>query len=272
MPRGFMRYLLPDVDLDFMFLGPRPPRWDEALVLDTTAQEARRAVMLGAARAARAALDRRDPADRDGPVCIAPAAAVEAAFAATLAAPVRLDILLAAFVPTTLLYESDLDPRGHDVVCCRDGAVPSDVAKALLHVDSDRLENPWRVRGETLFLPPVGRGEGRRRAAWVRQQELELPSLQNGTDPFARMGRARRWKADLLGWHERLVLAGVLAAHSAVTVVVGPERRVPRIGWAVETARQLGRTIVGVPMDLLPGELRAALEAARERPRTGRMT
>jgi hypothetical protein len=170
-------------------------------------------------------------------------------------------MLLAAFVPTVYIHPGEHTTGEMELVWWRDGTPPHDQGKGvvLAHFGSRH-----HLAGEVLLVPPALRGEGRRRTDWIRAVDLDLPPANEHLGPFWSLGDGETWRLDVIGWRERLVLAGVVGTRIGVCVVVCETSSFPRIGFVVEKARSLGRTLVHVPLEAVPESLRAELQATSE--------
>jgi hypothetical protein len=241
------------------FLGRSPaaelPRL--GLRLPPDALRARRRLVLGTARAARAVLARHEP----GPVVWADAETARRAFADAPEDP-GIALLCREFLPTVLLHDGESGDAAVDLHWWRDAAPPRTVGKGILGVTADSRRR-HRIAGEVMLVPPAHRGEGRRRVEWLREVGLEPPAVQDPLGPYWSLGELEAWWIEVIGWRERLVLAGLLGTRMPAAVVVGGPDALPRIGYVVEKARELGRALVGVPLAAVPEDLRAALATTR---------
>jgi hypothetical protein len=231
------------------------------LVLSPDAVRVRRVLALGASRAAHAALAERPASERDEALCFATPETTRIAFDAAARSTVRLDILLAAFMPTAVIHA--VEPLNGDTLVerWRDDAPPHDIAKGLLALGL--AGEVLHVRGESWLVPPAFRGEGQRRTDWMRAIDLDPPSAREEAGPFWSLGQSELWRLDLLGWREQVVLAAAIGTRMPVSTIVCHSADFPRIGYVVETIRSLGRTVVHVPLPAVPEELLAQLNATR---------
>ena len=180
------------------------------------------------------------------------------------ASPIDVRALLDTFHPTALLYATEAQARETALLGLRDAARRSTL-HGLTAMGEYRGGRRFNALGEALFVPPALRGEVRARSAWIRKQGLDLPSWREAGGPFWRLGRYNLWRLDVLGWPERLALGALVGTQRRVAVLVGPSHLFPRVGFVVETARQMGRTLIGVPLEAAPARLRRAVEESRER-------
>ncbi len=178
--------------------------------------------------------------------------------------PVDLRGLLDVFLPTALLYEETPNVRETALLGLR-GPVRASKLYGLTAMGEYHGRRRFNALGDVFFTPPALRGELRARAAWIREQELDLPSWREAGGPFWRLGRYNLWRLDALGWPERLALAALTATNRRTAVVVGPSHLFPRVGFVVESARAMGRTLIGVPLEAAPARLRDAVQGARDR-------
>ena len=120
-----------------------------------------------------------------------------------------------------------------------------------------------RVAGEVHFVPPVRRGERARRRAWVDANDIDPPPHRGPGEPCRLLADSEQWRLGILGWRERLVLAGALSTRLPVTAVVCGPAMLPRVGFVVQKVALLRRTLVHVPWEALPDDLQASLLATR---------
>ena len=73
------------------------------------------------------------------------------------------------------------------------------------------------------------------------------------------MGHHNLWRLDVLPWNERLALAVLVGTAAREALCVAPSRLLPRVGYVAEVARQMGRTLIGIPLDACPKEMRGAM-------------
>ena len=263
-PHRIMRRLGLDAVLeDECEVEPEP-----SVLLSPASVRARRRLVLGASRAAQAALAERPAADRDEPIGFASQATAETAFRAVTGVEVRVEILFAGFLPTVVLYPDRSPANLASLHWWYDDVPPHEYGKGLVRIVTHGGRR--RSSGEVFLLPPALRNEGRRRIDWMRSVDLDPPRVRDNAGPFWTLGESEIWRLDFLGWHELLILAAVIGTRIPVTAVVCELESVPRIGYVVETARELGRTVVHVPLAAVPEELRAALETTRALRRRGR--
>jgi hypothetical protein len=126
-------------------------------------------------------------------------------------------------------------------------------------------ERRFDALGDVMFVPPALRGELRTRSAWLRKHPIDLPSCRESGGPYWRLGRYNLWRLDVLGWPERLALAALVGTNRRTAVLIGPSHLFPRVGFVIETARQMGRTLIGVPIEAVPARLRTLVEKSRRR-------
>ncbi|MFQ5599573.1 MAG: hypothetical protein ACE5G2_03345 [Candidatus Krumholzibacteriia bacterium] len=224
-----------------------------------------RTAIFGACMAARETL--RSAGDVREPMLIADPGAARRAFENVQREGdlLLLEDLLEVFLPTALLYETG-SPHGETVtVGFRDEAAPNKILKGL--TAAGEVEDPHRYRamGDVLLVPPAVRGEGRKRGHWIRTCQLDPPLWSEHGGPYWRLGQWNLWRLDVLGWHERLALAALVGTSAEAAVVLGPPNLFPHIGFVAEVAREMGRTLIGVPFEACPPELRLDLEEARRR-------
>lgn len=247
---------------------PRCPleqvRWQGEVSLDRAATDTRRTLLFGAARAARAGLDARAPQDQGEPRCDVDLETARAAFRGAIAAsPLRLELVLAAFVPTVIVYPEGAALLEPESLWFSERAGPHDWVKGLLLLGEQAGEHQRRAAGEAHFLPPVRRGELARRRDWVEANDIDPPLRQGWGGPFRRLGESELWRLGMLGWREKLVLAGALSTRIPVCAVVCGPAALPRVGYVVQKLRLCRRTIVHVPWDALPVEFQDRLLATR---------
>lgn len=236
--------------------------WTKDVRLDRTAAEVRRTVLFGAARAARAGLDARPAAEQRLPVCTVDAELAAAAFrGAAAVAPLALDLLLAAFVPTVIVYPDAPVRRASSALWHRERSSSRESGNGLVVLGARAGHVERRVAGEVHFLPPVRRGEMAARRAWVERNDLGPPSRRGMGGAYWMLGETEQWRLGNLGWRERLVLAGAIATRLPVCAVVGGPTAVPRAGYVVQRLELMQRTIVHVPWEALPEELEQHLLA-----------
>ena len=168
------------------------------------------------------------------------------------------------FHPTALLYEADPRRTETAMLGLRDAnrRITLFGMTAMGEYHGNRRFN---ALGDVMFAPPAVRGEVRERSEWLRQHPLDLPSWRESGGPYWRIGRYNLWRLDVLGWPERLALAALVGTNRRVAVMVGPRQLFPRVGFVIETARQMGRTLIGVPIEAAPERLRRAVEGSRDR-------
>ena len=162
------------------------------------------------------------------------------------------------FLPTAFLFEERLRGGSNSYFCLEDGAAPEGIHTGLAAVVSV-LRGRLRILGETFFVPPVLPRDGSARAAWVQSCRLDPPRHGEPGGPFWRLGRHGMWRLDVLAWNEILALAALIGTSARTAVVVAPPQLVPRVGFVAELARQLGRSLVGVPLEACPRPLRGML-------------
>lgn len=169
-----------------------------------------------------------------------------------------VEALLDVFLPTTILFPTQK---------------PREAAWTREHIDVSGTFCCWVsckcVRGDTrgvdgftLILPPVRADEVQRRQLWIEERLIDPPT--RAEHPYWRLGSWNAWRLESLGWAERLVLAGLTATACTATVVLGPPALVPRVGFVLQAAQRLERTIVVIDPQTVPG-LQAQLQGARPR-------
>ena len=257
----FVRQLGFDVFYDDEDEGEATEALQNGLLFSAVAIQARRRLVLAASWAAHAALAERSTADRNAVLGFASPSTAEMAFRAAVGADVRLEMVLAAFTPTVVLYPDNGPSETPRAQWWRDGVPPHEFGKGIVQIGP--IAGQVRVRGEAFLMPPALRGEGRRRGDWVRGSDLDPPRNRDEAGPFWSLGETELWRLDLLGWHEQLVLAAAVGTRMSVAAVVSEPNAFPRIGYVVETARERGLTLVHVPFSAVPAGLLEVLEATR---------
>jgi hypothetical protein len=278
--RTFHRYFLSETEIAATSSGP---------CLDAEATGVLRTTLLGAARAAERTLvggengggggaggdgeGRKGGEDaRSDPVRLVDRDTAVAAFEDALAAePVSLEDLQDSFRPTAILYQAGRFETDADLLTFHDTAPPHDVLKGLSvgrDTWEDRERRVW-VYGDTLLVPPATRGWGRRRQEWIQQSQLEPPPITEHAGAFWRLGGSRLFYLQILSAHERLVLAALVGTNRRECVLVAPQPLFPKVGFVVEVAREMGRTIFCVPLDCVPARLLERLQEKRSRPAPG---
>ncbi len=172
--------------------------------------------------------------------------------------PDSCEDLASVFQPTAFLFEESLRGGSNSYFCLEDGAAPQGIhtgLAAVVSVQRSRL----RTLGETFFVPPVLPRDGSARAAWVEARRLDPPLHGEPGGPFWRLGRHGMWRLDVLAWNEVLALAALIGTNAKTAVLVAPRHLVPRVGFVAELARQMGRSLVGVPLEACPRPLRGLL-------------
>lgn len=172
--------------------------------------------------------------------------------------------LLNVFHPTAILYEADPRRPETTLLGLRDSTRRATL-QGMTAMGEYHGNRRFNALGDVVFVPPAVRGHVRARSAWLRKTALDLPSWRESGGPFWRLGRYNLWRLDVLGWAERLALGALVGTDRRIAVVLGPRHLFPRVGFVPETARQMGRTLIGVPFEAVPEPLRAAAERARER-------
>jgi hypothetical protein len=226
-----------------------------------------RTALFGACLAAGAA--RRDLGP--GPVTLlveARADTTRAAFDVALSEePLRLDQLLAHFVPAAFLYASNrVAQQRIEYMWGLDRVSPPGCLKNLTAMANVPLldgSEALTALGDTFLMPPAVRGEGVQRTTWAREVNLDPPRRRDLCGPFWRLGRRNEWRLNVISWHERMILAALLGTTFETCVVLAPAAHFPRVGFVYETAQRFGRTIVCVPLEEMPERLRERLESTR---------
>lgn len=169
-----------------------------------------------------------------------------------------------AFHPTALLYEANASGTETTMLGLRDSERRHTLI-GMTAMGEYQGSRRFDALGDVLFVPPALRGELRSRSAWLRKHPLDLPSCRESGGPYWRLGRYNLWRLDVLGWPERLALAALVGTNRRTAVLVGPSHLLPRVGFVVETARQMGRMLIGVPLEAVPAGLRRLVERSRQR-------
>ncbi len=190
------------------------------------------------------------------------ASAARTAFAAARDDAGALDALLPLFRPTAVLFDESLRGNSSGVITLEDRAGPTKILKGIAAVAAIRPP-ALRTLGEAYFVPPAVPTEGRARCAGSLAVALDPPPRQERGGPFWRLGHHSLWRLDVLPWNERLVLAALVGTASREALCLAPSRLLPRVGYVAEVARQLGRTLIGIPLDACPKEMRGGLRSVK---------
>ena len=232
--------------------------------LDAKAVRARRTALFGACSAAATCVDllAPHPHPTGEPVWV-PLDRARCSFERAAETPDPGDALQRLFRPTVFLFEESLRGRGGHSFCIEDDAAPPGIYTglvALVSVTTPRV----RTLGEAFFVPPVTRHDGAARAAWIESRQLDPPRRGEIGGPFWRLGRQGIWRLEVLSWNEILVLAALVGTAARQTVVVAPRHLLPRIGFVADLARQMERTLIGVPLEACPRPLRGMLREVHD--------
>jgi len=231
-------------------------------MLDADSVRVRRTALFGACSAAAEFLTTSPPEaepQRLGatPVWVDPETA-RRCFESAGTKPELCDRLPHVFRPTAFLFEENLRGRGSHYFCLEDDAAPQGIYTGLVAIVS--VTSPHiRTLGETYFVPPVPRRAGPARESWMQSRHLDPPRHGEPGGPFWRLGRHALWRLDVLAWNEILILAALIGTNAREAVIVGPRHLLPRIGFVAELARQMERTLIGVPIEACPRPLRGML-------------
>lgn len=230
--------------------------------LEKEAVQARRAVLHGACLAARSALQemrRRDGSRDEAPSLVSvPRERAQEAFVAASHRDVELEDLQEVFRPVAILHDESLRGNRCGFLFLDDAAAPTGLVKALMAVTAVHAAQ-LRVLGEMHLLPPAHPWEGRTRRRWIQGQGIQPPSRRERGGPYWRLGKHNLWRLNVLSWNERLALAALAGTALREAILLAPSRLVPKVGIVIETARDMGRTLIAVPLEACPARLRGPL-------------
>jgi hypothetical protein len=239
-------------------------------MLDADSVRARRTALFGACSAAAELVATPTPGPHTGPVWVDLERA-RSCFTRAIEHPESCSDLLPVFRPTAFLFEENLRGRGSHYFCLADDAAPPSIFTGLAAVASIATAS-IRSLGETYFVPPVPRRDGPAREAWIHAMGLDPPRHGEPGGPFWRLGRHGLWRLDVLAWNEILVLAALIGTNAREAVVVAPRHLLPQIGFVAEIARQMQRTLIGVPLEACPRPTRGMLRDLRRIDRSTEMS
>jgi hypothetical protein len=240
---------------DFSFLWATEKLEKEAVL-------ARRTLLYGACLAAQPLLQEvraREAAGEETPFLLrVPRDAAREAFETAMCGEVELEDLQPLFRPIAVLHDESLRGSRCGFLFLDDAAAPGGIIKGLTAVTAVHAAQ-LRVLGEIHLLPPAHPWEGRIRRRWIQGRGVQPPTRRERGGPYWRLGKHNLWRLNVLSWNERLALAALVGTAFHEAILLAPSRLVPKVGYVTETAREMGRRFIEVPLEACPPHLRGPL-------------